>query len=101
MLRRGYADLPQATSGSPLYVLAFDVVASDSHTGAATATTRTYSVWSVAGPCSIVFPASEGCYEVIDLLGESRKGVSLCTKSTMLRVDNVTDAPLVVAYRAK
>ena len=88
-VRRGYADLPQATIGSPLYVLAFGI--GGNHIVNASA----YSIWSTAGPCSIVFAASAGCYELVDMLGEGRTGGKLCTEGGLLRVDNVTDAPLI------
>ena len=36
-----------------------------------------YSVWSLAGPASLVFPAAaESCYRVVDMLGEVRPGHS-------------------------
>ena len=76
-------------------MLAFEV----SDNRAEATTTTTYSVWSTAGPCAIVFAAVEGCYELIDMLGESRPGGMVCTRSSVLRVDNVTDAPLIMAHR--
>lgn len=42
----------------------------------------------------------EGCYEVFDMLGEGRGQELLCTNSKVLRLDNVTDAPVIVAHRA-
>ena len=96
-MRRGYADLPQATTGSPLYVLEFE----RSDDRAAATTSRTYSAWSTAGPCSIVFAAAEGCYATFDMLGERRSVGTVCTRLGTLRVDNVTDAPLIVAHHSK
>ena len=86
----GYADLPQATSGSPLYVLEFAAPSS----GNASAV---YAIWSTTGPTSLVFAAAEGCYHAVDMLGASRPG-AVCTQASILRVDNVTDAPLVIVH---
>ena len=73
----GYADLPQASVGSPLYVLAFAAPSSAN-------ATAVYAVWSTTGPTSIVFPAAEGCYHVVDMLGASRPG-TVCTHGGQLR----------------
>jgi hypothetical protein len=96
----GYADVPAATAGSALYVLEFEA----GHMGAAGAAgpapgagAVVYSVWSVAGPCSLVFEAAEGCFGVVDMLGARRPG-SVCTEGGHLRVDNATDAPTIVAH---
>ena len=62
----------------------------------------TYSVWSLAGPASLVFPVEAGsCYRVVDMLGEARLGQSCAEAGGQLRVENVTDAPLIVAQLAK
>ena len=116
---RGYSDLPQAIEGSALYVLAFDrtpsAVAATSNAAAAgaevdtaaaaAAVARVFSVWSTAGPCSIEFSAPSGCYEVADMLGARRPGSACATGKSgaagILRVDNVTDAPLIVEHLAE
>jgi hypothetical protein len=109
----GYAGLPAATTGSALYVLAFEINSStDSHpqpptvVGTADVIAKTplttYSVWSLAGPASLVFPVEAGsCYRVVDMLGEARLGQSCAEAGGQLRVENVTDAPLIVAQLAK
>jgi hypothetical protein len=118
----GYADLPTATSGSALYVLAFEANGSSSthhatEPDASSPPTRThgqsidaadetlteaYSVWSLAGPASLVFPVKAGsCYRVVDMLGETRPGQSCAKVGGQLRVDNVTDAPLIVVQLAE
>jgi hypothetical protein len=117
---RGYSDLPQAIEGSALYVLAFDRTPSavaatsnaaaagagaDTAAAAAAAVARVFSVWSTAGPCSIEFSAPSGCYEVVDMLGARRPGSTCATGKSgaagILRVDNVTDAPLIVEHLAE
>ena len=130
----GYSDLPNADTGSALYVLAFGAAPNNSsshqhqHTteeeeedsqaqpytsnntsaagsgvaaaaAAAAARASRYSVWSVAGPASLVFRAAAAgsCYRVIDMLGTQRPGKH-CVGAAggLLRVDNVTDAPILV-----
>ena len=88
----GYADLPQASVGSPLYVLEFAA-----HSSGNVNASAVYAVWSIAGPSSVVFAAAEGCYRAVDMFGVTRPG-PVCTQGGMVRVDNTTDAPLIIVH---
>ena len=95
----GYSGLPTATVGSALYVLEFaHGTPSSSDAPSPGNSSVSYSVWSVAGPTTLVFEAQEGCYSIVDMLGSPRPG-SFCTDGVgVLRVENVTDAPLIAAH---
>ena len=98
----GYSGLPTATVGSALYVLEFahgtPSSSSDADAPSPGNSSVSYSVWSVAGPTTLVFAARAGCYSIVEMLGHPRSG-SLCTNGVgELRVENVTDAPLIAAH---
>ena len=95
----GYSGLPSATVGSALYVLAFEANMTNGKGGAGANATAIYTVWSIAGPASLVFGATDGsCFHVVDMLGDARPS-PVCAKGGILQVDNVTDAPLIVKQK--